>query len=239
MPHARLARSARFIRLTWTSALLLAGIAPAWAQFGGSLSLQTDPRFRGVPLNGGKPQGQVSLSYDEPTSGWYGGALLSRMRFAETRRSSLGQAYVGRVLPLSTGLDAEAGVSWTHYTSLPSYDYAEAYAGLLSERWNARLYYSGNYYGRGQPSVYAEWGLNWPLSAAIQGFVHLGALKGSSGLRANPHGSTRFDARLGAALRQGSIEYQLAWSTVSRGGPYAGPYEAQRQSLMLGAALSF
>lgn len=251
MPHARTTRTSdRTSACTsactsagtsaWARiiAVLLAGAGPAHAQLGGSLSLQSDPRFRGVSLNGGKPQAQLNLLYDT-TAGWYGGAMLAHMRFDAQRRSSLLLGYLGRVVPLAPGLDAEAGVTATRFADVPGYDYAEAYVGLLAERWSARVYYSGDYYGRSQRSLYAELGLNWPLLPALQGFVRLGALTGTQGANRNPHGATRFDLRAGAALREGPFEFQLAWVAVDRGGPYAGPYEPRRSMLALGARVAF
>ena len=243
MPHARTTRTSdRTSAWARIIALLLAGAGagagPAHAQLGGSVSLQSDPRYRGVSLNGGKPQAQLNLVYDT-TAGWYGGAMLAQMRFDAQRRSSLLLGYLGRVVPLAPGLDAEAGITATRFADLPGYDYAEAYVGLLAERWSARVYYSGDYFGRSQRSLYAELGLNWPLLPALQAFAHLGALTGTQGANRNPHGATRFDVRAGVAWREGPFEFQLAGVAVDRGGPYARSYEPRRSTLVLGALVSF
>lgn len=239
MPAPPAPRLRRIIGLTCClAALLLAGPAPVHAQVGGSLSLQSDARYRGVSMNDGRPQAQASVSYDAP-DGWYGGALLARWRFDAQRRSPVLLAYLGRVQPLTTGIDADAGLTLTHFDSLPGYDYAEAYAGLVAQRWNARISYSPSYFGRGRHSMYTEFGVNWPMTPSLQWFVHAGALRGAGSTGRSLHGPTRLDLRTGAALRLERWEFQLAWVSASRGGPYAGSYEADRRALTFGAMLSF
>ncbi len=225
---------------------LLAGLAaPAWAQLGGSVSVQSDARFRGVSISGGKPQAQANLVYDGP-QGWYGGAMLTRMRFDEYRQSPLLLGYLGRVFALAPGLDAEAGATYTRFTSASlgvGYDYAEAYAGLIADRWHGRLYYSNNYFDRQQRSLYLELGGNVPLGGAVQAFGQVGVLDELSGPNRPAHGSTRLDLRTGAAWRQGAFEFSLAWVAVSRGGPYAASYapsySAPRKTWILGGLWAF
>lgn len=216
----------------------------AHAQFGGTLSLQSDGRFRGISLNDDRPQLQLSLAWDGAgrLGGWYGGALLTEARFGYVGRSTLLQGYVGHVAGLTPDLDGEFGITVTRFPRLPYYDYAEAYIGLLTERWNLRVHRSGNYYGLHQRTLYAELNGHWPLSDAVQAFAHVGALHGSGGWR-HPAGATRADLRIGAALRSDLVEWQLAWVAVGRGGPYANAYavasDTRRRAIVLGVAASF
>jgi len=225
---------------------LLAGLTltpPARAEIGGTVAVQSDARERGMSYSQGKPQAQATLALDGD-GGWYGGGLLTRAEFYPGHGSNLLRAYVGRVGKLLPGLDVEAGLQYSHYPSIERYDYAEAYAGLLAERWSARLHFSNDYYGNGKRSVYGELNFNWPLGNALMGkpllaTAHLGALTGPSGNYKPPHGNTRFDTRLGLAWQWQPFELQLSWVTVSRGGPYTWTTERHRNALTLGLSASF
>ncbi len=182
----------------------------------------------------------MNAQYDGP-QGWYAGAMLGDMRFGEQRRSPLLLGYAGRVFPLATGLDAEAGATYTHFSGVPGYDYSEAYAGLIAERWHGRLYYSGNYFDRQQRSLYAELGGNVSLRGdeTIQAFGQLGALGQIGGANTGTRGRTRLDLRAGAAWRHGAGQLSLAWVTAGRGGPYSGSYGGPRNACVLGALWAF
>lgn len=227
-------------------AAALAG-APAHAQLGGTLSLQSDGRFRGLSLTDGRPQAQASIAWDGTGGlrGWYGGTLLTEARFGYAGRSTLLQGYAGHVADLTPDLDGEFGITVTRFPQLPYYDYAEAYAGLLTERWHLRVHRSGNYYGLHQRTFYVELNAHWPLTDAVQAFAHAGVLRGSGGGWRNPAGTTRADLRVGAALRRDLVEWQLAWVAAGRGGPYAGANayavagDTRRHAIVLGVAASF
>lgn len=209
----------------------------ARAEVNGSVSLHSDLRYRGVSLSADKPQGQLGLAYDG-RDGWYAGAMATHVDFYTRSSSPLLLGYLGRVMPLRPGLDWEAGVSASHYPSKDFYDYQEAYLALLSERWQVRLSYSPHYYGRAPATLYAELTTRWPLTTSLDVFAGLGVLSTRDETR-NPHGPTRIDSRSGLALRLGQAELQLAYVTLSRGGPYSGPFEARPRRLILSTSLSF
>ena len=205
---------------------------------GGNVSLQSDSRYRGLSYSDEKPNAQITLSYDG-AAGWYGGALLTHARFGQGRQSTLWQGYAGKVFGLTTGLDAEAGVQFNSFDRLGRYDYAEAYVGLLAERWNARLYYANDYFGTAQHTLYAELNGNWPLTASVQAFAHAGVLQGRGGPYAETHSSQRLDWRAGAAWRHEAYELQLAWVGVGRGGTYTWTDSEHRRTWVLGVSASF
>ncbi|MDN3919857.1 TorF family putative porin [Roseateles violae] len=230
-------RRAVLIALSLASAVAAAQEKTAAGQWGGSVSLQSDQRYRGISLSDERPQAQASLGYDG-VSGWYGGALLGRARFDAYRQSTMLLGYLGRVGPLATDLDAEAGLLLSHFASENAYDYGELYAGLIAPRWRLRLHLSPDYFGRDMRSLYADLELNRPLDAAWQLFAHLGVLQGLGGSAVHAH-DTQADLRLGAAWRHGAYELQLSWVGVQRGGPYAAAYEQQRSTAVLGLLISF
>lgn len=226
----------RFPCILMGAGLLLAGAARA--EWGGTLALQTDARERGISYSDGRPRAQLAVSYDG-RAGWYGGALLTRMEFYPARPSAMLQAYGGRVVALSPGLDGEAGLQFSHFSAISRYDYAEAYIGLLGDRWSVRLHASDDYYGAGMRSLYAELNAHQPLGDAWQAFVHAGLLSGwGHGLR-DPGGRVRSDLRLGVARRLGAVELQMAGVWVGQGGPTAWLPQDRRRAFVLGLSVSF
>lgn len=235
MPPARLAR------LTTLIAPLLAGAGSAWADLGGTLSLQTDARERGMSYSANRPSAQLGLAWDGE-AGWYAGGQLGHARFAQSRGATL-QLYGGRVFALAPGLDAEAGIAAHAYQNVSRYDYQEAYAGLLGERWNLRAYLSPDYLGIGQRTLYTEFNLRWPLAAGVAALGHVGLLQGRKG-QSSPYtesrGATRADLRLGASWQLGtSSELQLAWIAVGRGGPYTWTEATRRRTAVFSLTTAF
>lgn len=232
---------AHLVRLTTLVATLLACAGGAWADVGGTLSLQTDARERGMSYSDNRPSAQLGLAWDGP-AGWYAGAQLAHARFSQSRGATL-QLYGGRVFELATGLDGEAGVIAHAYENVSNYDYQEVYAGLLGERWNLRAYVSPDYYGIGQRSLYAEFNLRWPLATGVAALGHVGLLRGS-GRQGWSYGerrdATRLDLRVGASWQLGAgSEVQPVWIASGRGGPYTWTDATRRRTVVLGLTVAF
>jgi uncharacterized protein (TIGR02001 family) len=242
MSCTRLHRSVHKLCLA-AAALAASACGHVHAQgLGGTVSVQSDARFRGVSYSDEKPNAQATLTFDGSggTAGWYGGALITRVHFGPQRQNTMLQGYAGRVFGLSAGLDAEAGVQLNHFKGVTRYNYGEAYVGLLAERWNARLYASNDYYGTQQRSLYAELNVNWPLALlgpSVQAFAHAGVIDARGGAYA-PH-SSRADWRTGVAWRYGAAELQLAWVGVGSGGPYTWTSDEHRRTWVLGLSAAF
>ena len=235
MPPAHLAR------LTTLVATLLACAGGAWADIGGTLSLQTDARDRGMSYSRNRPSAQLGLAWDG-SGGWYAGAQLAHARFSQKRGAAL-QVYGGRVFELSPGLDGEAGLAAHAYDNAANYDYQEAYVGLLGERWNLRAYVSPDYYGIGQRTLYTEFNLRWPLAPRVAATGHVGLLHAFGGQAPSyleSRGDTRVDLRLGASWQLGAAsELQLAWIAAGRGGPSTWTDATRRRTVVLGLTTAF
>lgn len=205
--------------------------AAAHADVGATLSLQSDARERGLSYSGNRPMALAGVAWDG-AGGWYAGGLLTHARFDAQRRGAWLQAYGGRVVTLSPGLDGEAGLRVHRFENPSRYDYAEAYAGLLADRWQARLYHAGDYYGSGRRSRYAELNGRWPLAPQWQLLGHAGVLSGQGvyPVRATSH---RADLRLAAAWSPGTYDVQLACVAASRGGPSAWADATRRRAVVL------
>ncbi|MCV2363458.1 hypothetical protein LNV23_08365 [Paucibacter sp. DJ1R-11] len=233
---------ARLLRFTLLIVSLLGATGPARSDLGGTLSVQTDARNRGMSYSSNRPSVQLGLAWDGQ-AGWYGGLQLAQARFTADRQGAWLQAYGGRVFAILPGIDAEVGTLAHTFQHSGPYDFYEVYVGLLGERWNLRLYHSPDYYGSGDRSAYAELNLRWPLATGVAAIGHIGVLHGRGGRALSyvvPLGPTRVDLRLGASWQLGtSSELQLAWVSASRGGPYIWTDSSRRQTAVLGLTTAF
>jgi len=218
-------------------ALLLGGAAQA--QLGATLGVDSDYRFRGVSLSDSKPAWRLTLNHDF-MSGAYAGASATRVELARDDRYSQLVGYAGYVTRAVDGRSFEFGANYSHFTGDASYDYLEAYAGVLAERWSLRLHYAPDYFGRGVQSAYLDASAHWPLSEKLRVFGHAGALVPLSGRSfGSDDRRTRVDLRLGVGATAGSFDVQLAWVEATRGGPYPAVYGGRRSTWQLSALFSF
>ena len=209
----------------------------ACAQLGASVAVDSDYRYRGVSLSQSKPSLRLTLNYDAPER-WYAGA--SATRAALTARESYTQTigYAGWATSAVDGRSLEFGLDASHFAGISGYDFAEAYVGLLGERWSARLYYAANYYGRHVQMVYAESSVHWPFDRHARLFAHAGALVplgGATGAADKPRG----DFSVGGGFALVGWDLHLAVVGASPRGPYPAVFGGRRTALVIGASASF
>ena len=146
--------------------------------------------------------------------------------------------YAGWTMPLVDGRSLEIGLDGSHFAGASGYDFAEAYVGVLADRWNVRLSYSPRYYGQRTQVAYLESNAYPPIDRQVRLFAHLGALiplAGASGDAAK----TRFDASIGAGVVLGQWDVHVAAVGATRGGPYPAVFNGRRAALVIGASVSF
>lgn len=198
----------------------------------------TDYRYRGVSLSSEDADAQLTLSYDH-ASGWYGGGAVTGVALDPSRqRRAQYLGYLGYAAPFA-GLVWEAGATQAHVDSDSRYDYAEAYLGAIGERWNARVFFSPDYYGRGTRTAYADLNASAVLSPQWHLFGHAGALNRLSGNAPAGVGRTRYDAHLGIGLTLDIAELQLSWVGVSRNGSYPSARDQRRSTVVLSISHAF
>ena len=218
-------------------ALMLSGAAQA--QLGATVSVESDYRFRGVSLSESKPAWRLTVNHDF-MSGAYAGASATSVEIARGDRYSQFVGYAGYVTRPVDGRSLEFGASYSHFTGDSSYDYLEAYAGVVAERWSLRVHYAPDYFGRGVQTAYVDANTHWPINEHVRLFGHTGALVPLAGRTFWPDDKrTRFDLRLGLGVSAGAFDGQLAWVEASRGGPYPAVYASRRSTWQLSALLSF
>ena len=200
-----------------------------------TVTIDSDYRVRGVSLSGGDPALRIGIAHDAP-AGWYAGASAQSVRIDSARLQLLG--YAGIVGRAAQGLHWEAGASATHFEHASSYDYVEAFGGIIGQRWNARLHVSPDYYGRGRGSAYAELNGGFPLERdgvpSLRLFGHVGVLRALGG----DAGRARFDMRFGASLAFDAFDAQLSWVGTRHGNAFT-TAGTRRDALVLSATFFF
>jgi uncharacterized protein (TIGR02001 family) len=217
----------------------LALAPPAHAQLAATAAVSSEYRFRGVTAAEGHPSLQLLLEGDA-RDGWYAGTSATQVPISRDHRYVEIGAYGGRVLAARSDREwqLELGARASHFASDSTYDYFEAYAGLVAARWNARLFVSPDYFGRGVRSVYAELNADRPIDMALRAFFHAGAIAGRGGSD-NGGSRVRVDVRAGGAYARGGADLQLAWVAATKGGPYPAVYDTRRSAFVFTAAFSF
>lgn len=210
----------------------------AHAQWGASVALDSDYRVRGVPLSNLKPALRATLSYDAPDD-WYAGVTTARVELARGDRYLQVVPYAGRLWRLDARRRVEGGATYAHFTGDTRYDFAEVYAGLLTDTWSVRAFYAPSYFGRGVRTAYLEWNGHAAIGTAWRLFGHVGALQPLGHTQAGA-GRSRLDVRGGAAVSIGDVDLQLARVAVnSREGPYPALYGGRRAAWVASAAFGF
>ena len=222
------------------AALVLAGLAAsAWGQTAASITAESDYRFRGVSLSNLKPDVRLNLAYDD-ASGWYAGASATTVQLDSRQRQAALFVYGGVARRALPGLAWEVGATAAHLGDNTHYDYAELFAGVIAQRWNARAYVSPSYFGSGARTLYTELNGGLPLAPPLRLFGHLGALwRLGGGPPDESHQRARFDTRVGVSAGVDAVEFQLAWVHGDRAGIYPVAYGRQRSAWVLSAASVF
>lgn len=223
------------LRLTGVMACAMA--ASAQAQFSGSLSLDSDYRYRGVSLSRSRPSVRASLNYDTPER-WYAGASATRAALIPGETYSQASGYVGWTTQPVDGRSLEIGLSGSHFAGVSGYDFCEAYAGVLTDRWSTRLYYAPNYYGRRTQVGYFELNAYPPIDRRTRLFAHLGALVPLAGA-SNDSAKARLDFSVGAGLVLGRWDLHVAAVSATPRGPYPAVYGGRRSALVVGASVAY
>ncbi|MBS0430996.1 MAG: hypothetical protein JSS21_01110 [Proteobacteria bacterium] len=211
-------------RLAFACCALSAAVC-AQARVEGSIVLLSDNRFRGVSLSDGLPSAQIDVDASAP-SGWYAGGFASVVRLAPYYRSGVQWlGYAGYARRIDARWSWDAGAAWTGFTREHEYDYAEVYAGLMSAPLSVRLHYTPHYFGQGPSVLYLEVDGVRELSPRWRLLGHIGVLHRDGGA-AYYTSRDRYDVRLGAGLRLGDCDLQLAAVSGGGGAYYAFGYPA-------------
>jgi uncharacterized protein (TIGR02001 family) len=224
---------------TTLAVLSLAG--PAFAQVGASIGVRSDHIYRGRSLTEHRPAATLSLGYDNP-KGYYAGAALTAY---DTARGGVevadGILYAGYAKPLGRGGSLDLGVSQTRTISYRSgrraFDYAELYAGVITEHASLRVHYAPDYYETGMSTLYIDAGATFRPTEAVRVFARAGALTPVAGGEGLVRRRTRYDVSVGVARRIGDLDLGLSWTRLTPAPPIAG--RRDRGAVVVGATFFF
>jgi len=208
------------------------------AQVSAQTSVVSDYVYRGVSLTQGRPVATIEVDYDDP-SGWFAGALASETHLYGQRHYETEIVVdAGYAHALTPGLTWEAGATYSYFNAFTFWNYAEVFAGLLGERWNARLFYANDYFGRDRRSWYGEFNYTQPLDAHWRLLGHVGVVR-SSRTPFDPHTQV-LDASIGVAAKFGSASFALKRSVMNHDNYLYSPAGApERGKWVVSAAYSY
>jgi uncharacterized protein (TIGR02001 family) len=216
--------------------------SPARAQWGGTLSLESDYRLRGYSLTDGDPAGIGQLTYDDPSGMYVNLAGVARLRGENPQFMGV-IGNIGYARRLSSVVTLDAGVLRSQLRAshdfVRPYRYTEFYAGASVGPVVGRVYYSPDYRGGTGSTVYGELETGfepapeWTISAHVGLLAHLDATS-YQGTK-----SAHEDWRISVSKRFGRLEIH---SILSGGGPgeqYLGYRKSHKAALTAGASVSF
>jgi uncharacterized protein (TIGR02001 family) len=208
----------------------------------GSVSVDSDNRYRGYSLSDGRPSATAQLSYDH-VSGLYLSAAVTGVARRDGPDLLGYQANLGLARRVSSTVSLDAGV--THSVDRYRYlginypaSYDEAYIGANAHNVSARVSYSPHYFQSGVSTLYGEIEAGtqpaekWRLSGHVGVLTYLTA-------PAYFETAARYDWRVGVSRQLGALEIHTALSGGGPREPY--PYELGRSgtALTVGASLNF
>lgn len=214
--------------------------APARAEIGVTVSVESDDRYRGKTYSSGRPVTALALAYDDARGPYVG--VTATATFSRPELISI-QEYAGYALRTASGTRLDVGVTnydYTRYYSLNQAEtYYEVYAGIGNRRVSAHVYYSPNYIGLHYASVYFDLGAVARPSDKWRVIGHLGyvATLDRPPFPLPPRGS--YDWRASVVRRVGKAELQLAWDGS---GPYPDFYDHRpqhRSAFVAGGTFAF
>ena len=198
-------------------ALLAFGSATrAAAEVHATVAIASDDRFRGRSVSQGRPVASVDLAYDAADGAYVGFAASGVVSRHDGAQFLSAQEYAGYVTRLPAGPRLDVGVTHLNYTEYYSGDettqYTELYAGLITDRFTTRLYYSPDYFGRRNSTLYGEIETAVRPARNLRLTAHAGMLAYLTGSRPEGRKSSEYDWRVGLTTLVRGFEVELAWS---------------------------
>ena len=218
----------------------LSPAAPADAQVTGSLSVESDVRFRGYSVGSGDPAATIDLGYDHESGAYLNGSATAGFDESDPALLAyqLNAGYAARISP-SVSIDAGVVRSWyTRRSSVADAHYTEVYLGVTAHGFASRVYYSPDYLRPGVHTLYAEVQTTLSLAPGWRLSGHAGLL---THLTDPPRYTPRehYDWRLTLGRELGRVDLR---ATLSGAGPGNDYYSGRRRSataLTFGASLPF
>lgn len=189
-------------------ALMAAGVAHA-GEFSMTVTATSDYDFRGVTQTAGEPaiQGSIDWAAD---NGLYVGAWASNVDFGRCCDESVEvDLYAGFAGGDEEGLTFDVGALYYSYPGADDLDYPEVYAGIAYGIFDAKVWYSWDFFALDKSAYYIEGNVSVPLPADFGLSLHLGYNDGEA--FDEPGYSSYFDYSVGVTKALGNWEFELKW----------------------------
>ena len=146
--------------------------------FGANVSLTTDYTFRGISQTDENPAIQGGFDFNHPT-GLLAGIWASNVDFNDGDEASIEiDYYAGFSKSLANGLGLELMAIYYSYPGADpdsfDYDYGELTVGGSYKWFNAKLWYSPDFFAESGDAIYVEGNLDVPLPAEFGLGLHVG-----------------------------------------------------------------
>jgi uncharacterized protein (TIGR02001 family) len=205
----------------YAATLLFFASGTVYGQMSKSIGWASDYWYRGVSLSQGTPVVQGIVNYDF-RDGLFVGLFTSGARglggTAEARQWMAFSGYSFR-LDSRNSLDVGTHVNWLSGASYSRFN--EIYAGLTTETYTLRFYYSPRYLAADSRSLYTDFNTGYPLNSSWNIIFHAGLLE--SFAVPDNRNSSRYDLRLGLGTHVGFWNFQLLLNTAKSSVPLPVP----------------
>jgi hypothetical protein len=205
------------------AATALASPGAAWAQFAGSLDIESVNRYRGTGTWDAGPVVRASAMADAAIGAYGGIAGLWRTRDARFASADAILGWSGRLAALP-GLAAlspdwgwDAAVHRTHYGQDSSRDFSEAMLGLLAPDFALRTWYSPHYFGGYSHTFYTELNASHAFDERWHAFGHVGWLHYGPAESYQSRTPDRTDTSLGIGVTLSRWDVHLARDGIVAG----------------------
>ena len=195
---------------------LLSASASVHAQISSTWALTSDYDFRGITQTDEDPALQASFDYANE-SGWYVGAWASNVDFPGYDGSVELDLYTGFSGGEEDGLGWDVGLVWYTYPGSDSSDtedkiadFPEIYAGITHGIWSGKLWYSNDFGGTDESSIYLDGGIDIPLPRDLSLAIHAGYSDGD-GISASYGVSNYFDYSIGIGYTLDNFNLSLKY----------------------------
>lgn len=215
-------------------------IAPAAAQIIGSVSVESDVRFRGYSLSSGDPAATIDLGYDHESGLYLNGSATAGFDQSDPALLAyqLNAGYAARISP-SVSIDAGAVRSWyTRHSSTGDRHYTEVYLGVTAHGISSHVYYSPDYLRPGVHTLYGEVETTLSLAPKWRLTGHAGLLTHLS----DPPRYVRrehYDWRVTLGRDLGRLDLRASLSGAGPGRDYYARRRHSATALTFGASLPF
>lgn len=220
---------------------MLGASTPAAAQIIGSVSVESDVRFRGYSVSNGDPAATVDLGYEHESGLYLNGAATAGVAHSDPALLSW-QLNAGYATWVSPTVSVDVGVVRSRFTrharGTDGAHYTELYLGVAARGVASRVYYSPDYLRPGVHTLYAEiegtlnLAPNWRLTGHAGLLNHLGD---------PPRYARRahYDWRMTLGRELGRLDLRASLSGAGPGRDYYAGRRHSATAVTFGASLPF